>query len=137
MYWDHLENNYLYSETPEEEFSSEEPSCLDIKIKEMRQDELKYRHLCLHESMLTKINMFDCKLSKLNVLRRDVVLQVTFLDLFAVQLEEELIILNEFDLIEDEYLYNVFVKTGVQNKKADQVNVTQNSKKNLNKRVYS
>lgn len=123
MYWDYLENNYLYSETSEKEFSYEEPSCLDIKIKEMKKEELKYRHLCLHESMLTRIHMFDCHVSTLNDLRRDVELHVTFLDLFTKKLEEELIILNEYDLIEDEYLYNVFVKTGIQNKKADQVTV--------------
>lgn len=89
----------------------------------MRKKELKYRHLLLHEIMLDKIHTFDNQLLKLNVSRNDVKLRLTHLDLFALQLEQELLILNEYDLIEDEYSYNVFIKTGVQNDKITEVSI--------------
>lgn len=121
-YIHYINNTYLYTDTSEDESSCEEPTSLDITIKEMRIKELKYRHLCLHDSMLTIINMFDSKLSELNVLRKDVKYRTTLLNLFAIQLEEEMIVLNKFDLIKDEYLYNIFLKTKELNNKSEEVN---------------
>lgn len=87
----------------------------------MRKEKLKYRHMCLHKTMLTKINMFDNDLNELDKMRKSVKLQIKFLDLLALTFEEELIILNGFDLVEDEYLQNVSLKIGLQNDKVNQV----------------
>lgn len=99
----------------------EKPTNLEIIMEQMRKEQLKYRHKCLHESMLMKINIFDDHLIKLETMRHNVKLHITFLDLFASTLEEEMIILNNFDLLEDEYIYNVLQKTEKQNEKVNQV----------------
>lgn len=129
MYIRCIDDTYLYTETSEDESFCEDPTSLDITIKEMRIKELKYRHLCLHDSMLTMINMFDSKLSNLNVLRIDVKYRITFLKLFAIQLEEEMIVLNEFDLIIDKYLHQIFLKTRELNNKNEEVNVSEKRSK--------
>lgn len=100
---------------------NEKPTNLEIIMQQMRKEKLKYRHKCLHESMFTKINIFDDHLIMLETMRNDVELRITFLDLFASTLEEEMIILNNFDLLEDEYTYNVLQKTEKQNEKVNQV----------------
>lgn len=125
MYIHYIDDTYLYTETSEDESSCEDLTSLDITIKEMRIKELKYRHLCLHDSMLTMINMFDNKLLELNVLRKDVKYRITLLNLFAIQLEEEMVVLNKFDLIIDEYLYQIFLKTRELNNKNEEVNVSE------------
>lgn len=107
----------LYSEREFEE----KPTHLETAMKQMRKEKLKHRHNCLHESMLTKINMFDDHLLTLETTRRDIKFRITFLDLFALTLEEELIILNNFDLLEDDYCNNVCLKTRKQNEKINQV----------------
>ncbi|VVC33540.1 WD40/YVTN repeat-like-containing domain,WD40 repeat,WD40-repeat-containing domain [Cinara cedri] len=94
---------------------------LEIMTQQMLKDKLKHRHRCLHESMLTKITMFDNHLLMLKKLRKDVKLQITVLKLFSLTLEEELIILNECDLREDEYAYTVHLKTEQKNAKVDQI----------------
>lgn len=99
----------------------EKPTHLENTMKQMRKEKLKHRHDCLHESMLTKINMFDDHLIMLEATRKDIEFRITFLNLFALTLEEELIILNDFDLLEDEYCNNVYLKTGKQNEKINQV----------------
>lgn len=99
----------------------EKPSSLEIIMQQMRKEKLKYRHKCLHESMLMKINMFDDHLIVLETMRKDVKFHITFLDLFASTLEEEMIILNNFDLLEDEYTYTVLQKNEKQNDKVNQV----------------
>lgn len=99
----------------------EELTHLEIIMQNMRKEQLKYRHMHLHETMLTKINMFDDDLMELDKMRKDVKLQIKFLDLLALTFEEELIILNDFDLVEDEYLQGVYLKTGLQNNKVKQV----------------
>lgn len=92
-------------------------------LQQMRKEHLKYKHLCLHETMSTKINMFDERLLLLKRNRIDVMLQITFLDLFASTLEEELLVFNDYDLLEDDCEYNLFVKTGMQNEKAKEVSI--------------
>lgn len=116
----HPEKNDVYSNMVKNELP-EEPSHLETVMKHMRKEKLKYRHKCLHESMLMKINMFDEYLLTLETKRIDVKLRVTFLELFALTLEEELLILNDFDLLENEYSYNVYLKTRKQNDKINQV----------------
>jgi len=99
----------------------DEPTHQEIVMKKMIIDKLKYRHMHLHESMLRKIDMFDDQLFKLNKMRIEVKLEIKFLDLWATTLEEEMLVLYDFDLLEDELSYNVHVKTGLQNDKAQQV----------------
>lgn len=99
----------------------EAPTYLEITMLQMRKEKLKHKHKCLHKSMLTKINMFDDHLLTLYTLRKDVNLSITFLNLFASTLEEELIILNNFDLLEDEYSHNVYLKTIKQTDKVNEV----------------
>lgn len=94
---------------------------LEIIMQNMRKEQLKYRHMHLHETMLTKISMFDDDLMELDNMRKDVKLRIKFLDLLALTFEEELIILNDFDLVEDEYSHSVYLKTGLQNDKVNQV----------------
>jgi len=94
---------------------------LEIIMKNMRKEQLKYRNKHLHETMLTKINRFDDDLMELDKMRKDVKLRIKFLDLLALTFEEELIILNDFDLVEDEYLHRVYLKTGLQNDIINQV----------------
>lgn len=126
---DHLDPMYLVlypekSDLYKEMFKNtneEKSTYIETIMQKMRIDKLKYRHSCLHESMLTKINMFDDHILMLDKLRKNVKLRITFLDLFAITLKEELIILNDFDLLEDDYLYNVYLKTEKQNDKVDQV----------------
>lgn len=102
---------------------NEKSSFLEISMQQMRRDKLKHKHKCLHESMLTKIKMFDNRLLTLQTTQRDVELSITFLDLFCLTLEEEIIILNSFGLQEDEYLHNVYFKTKKQNDKVNQVKI--------------
>lgn len=99
----------------------EEPTHQEIIMQKIRIDKLKYRHLHMHETMLKKIKMFDDHLFKLNKTRIDVKLEIIFLDLWATTLEEEMLVLYDFDLLEDELLYNVHIKIGEQNDKAQQV----------------
>lgn len=99
----------------------EEPTHQEIIMQKIRIDKLKYRHLYMHETMLKKIKMFDDHLFKLNKMRTDVKLEIIFLDLWATTLEEEMLVLYDFDLLEDELLYNVHIKIGEQNDKAQQV----------------
>jgi len=99
----------------------EEPTHQEIIMRKIRIDKLKYRHMHLHETMLKKITMFDDHLFKLNKMRIDVKLEIKFLDLWATTLEEEMLVLYDFDLLEDELQYKVHVKTGEQNNKAQQV----------------
>jgi len=94
---------------------------LEIIMQNMRKEQLKYRHKHLHETMLTKMNMFDYDLMELNKMRKDVKLRIKFLDLLALKFEEELIILNDFDLVEDDYLHSVYLNTGLKNDKVFQV----------------
>jgi len=94
---------------------------LEIIMQNMRKEQLKYRHMRLHETMLTKINMFDDDLMELDKMRKDVKLRIKFLDLLALTFEEELIILNDFDLAEDKYLQSVCLNIGLQNDKVNQV----------------
>lgn len=115
------EQSKLYSEMLKNDQFHEEPTYLEITMRKMRKENLKHKHQCLHESMLTKINMFDDHLLMLEKTRKDVKLRITFLELFAITLEEELLILNDFDLLEDDYSYNVYLKTGKQNEKVNQV----------------
>lgn len=89
--------------------------------KRLRHNILKYIHLYLHDSMLTKINTFDDSILSLGVKRNDVKFCITFLELFALTLEEELLILYDFDLLEDDYAYNIHEKTAVQNSKVEKV----------------
>lgn len=112
----------LYSEISKRGFL-EEPTLMKTTLQQMRKDNLKYRHLCLHDTMSTKINMFDERLVLLKRKRIDVMLQIIFLDLFALTLEEELLIFNDYDLLEDDCEYNLFLRTGIQNEKAKQVNM--------------
>jgi hypothetical protein len=74
-------------------------------IQLLDKEQLKYRHACLHESMLRKVNVFDEQISTAEKMRKDQLLAVTFIDLFALSLKEEMMILRVFDLIEDEYEY--------------------------------
>lgn len=90
-------------------------------MQQLRRSHLKYRYDCLHESNLTKINIFDCRLLELDAERKDLKIRITYLDLFVLTLEEEMIILNDFDLLEDENLHIVREKTIIQNEKVDQV----------------
>lgn len=99
----------------------EEPTYQEIVMQDMSKLKLKYRHMQLHDTMLTKIKIFDDHLLKLNKIQRKDKLRIKFLDLWATTLEEELLILNDFDLLEDEYSYNVYVKTGIQYDKAREV----------------
>lgn len=75
----------------------------------------------MHETMFRKIEIFDDNLFKLHKIRIEVKLDIKFLDLWATTLEEEMLVLYDFDLLEDELLYNVHIKTGFQNDKAQQV----------------
>lgn len=90
-------------------------------MKKIRHDKLKYRHLCLHDSMLTKINIFDDKVITLEAERNDVKLCITFLELFTLTLEEELLVLYDFDLLEDDYEHRIYKKTAVQNATVEKV----------------
>jgi len=99
----------------------EELTHLEIIMQNMRKEQLKYRHMHLHETMLTKINIFDDNLMELDKMRKDIKLRIKFLDLLALTFEEELIILNDFDLVEDEYLHSVYLKTCLKNDKVKQV----------------
>lgn len=99
----------------------EEPTCLEMTMRQMRKEDLIYKHNVLHKSILEKIQFFDKKLLALRTKRIDVKLSVVFLDLFALTLEEELLTLSDFDLLEDRYSYDVYLKTKTQNEKADQV----------------
>lgn len=90
-------------------------------IQQMRKENLKYRYKCLHESLLTKINMFDDELLQLETERKDIKLQITFKNLFLSTLQEELLILNDFDLLEDKYSYDLYLKTVKQNEKVNEV----------------
>lgn len=100
---------------------NEEPTSVKATMRQLRRSHLKHRHECLHESMLTKITVFDNHLLALDVERKDVKIHITFLDLFAMTLEEEMIILNDFDWLEDENLRNVHKKMLIQNEKINQV----------------
>jgi len=99
----------------------EEPTHEEIIMKKLRIDKLKYKHMHLHDTMLKKINMFDDQLFKLKKMRVDIKLEIKFLDLWATTLEEEMLVLYDFDLLEDEFSYKVHVKIGAQNDKAQQV----------------
>eukprot|EP00102_Acyrthosiphon_pisum_P018899 XP_016656109.1 PREDICTED: centromere-associated protein E [Acyrthosiphon pisum] len=112
--------------------NSHELTHLEIIMQNMRKEQLKYRHMHLHETMLTKINMFDDDLMELDKMRKDVKLRIKFLDLLALTLEEELIILNDFDLVEDEYSHSVYIKTGLQNDKVNQIQSIREEIKYLN-----
>ncbi|XP_015370284.1 PREDICTED: uncharacterized protein LOC107166226 [Diuraphis noxia] len=101
-------------------------------MQNMRKEQLKYRHKHLHETMLTKINKFDDDLTELNKMRKDVKLRIKFLDLLALTFEEELIILNDFDLVEDECLHSVYLKTGLKNDKINQIQSIREEIKYLN-----
>ncbi|VVC29555.1 WD40/YVTN repeat-like-containing domain,WD40-repeat-containing domain,WD40 repeat [Cinara cedri] len=101
--------------------SNEKSSYLEPMLQKMLKDNLKYKHKCLHESMLTKITMFDDQLFMLKRLRKDVKSQITFLELFSLTLEDELLILNDYNLLEDEYAYRVHIKTGQKNAKIDKI----------------
>lgn len=90
-------------------------------MRQIRRTQLKYRHECLHESMLTRITMFDDDVAALDAERKRAKMRVTFLELFALTLEEEMIILNDFDLLEDGYLRVMNVTTAKQNDKVSQV----------------
>uniref|UniRef100_A0A2S2P1G3 WD repeat-containing protein 52 n=2 Tax=Schizaphis graminum TaxID=13262 RepID=A0A2S2P1G3_SCHGA len=105
---------------------------LEITMQSMRKEQLKYRHMCLHETMLTKINMFDDDLMELDKMRKDVKLRIKFLDLLSLTFEEELIILNDFDLAEDKYLQSVCLKISLQNDKVNQIQNIQEEIKHLN-----
>jgi len=94
---------------------------LEIIMQNTRKEQLKYRHMHLHKTMSTKINMFDDDLIKLERMRKDFKLQIKFLDLLALTFEEELIILNDFSLVEDKYSQSVYFKTSLQNDKINQV----------------
>lgn len=100
---------------------NENPTDLEITMLQMRKEKLVHRHNLLQESMLRKMNRFDEDLSSLEKERKDIILHTTFLNLFAITLEEELIILNDFDLLEDQYSYNLFMKTVKQNDQLKQV----------------
>lgn len=115
------EKSDLYTEMSTNQFH-ENITDLERTMQSMRKERLKYEHHCLHESMLMKIKMFDDHLYFLETSRKDVKLRITFLDLFSIKLEEELLILNDFDLLENEYSHNVYVQTGKQNDKVNQVN---------------
>lgn len=99
----------------------DEPTYLEITMLQMRKENLKHRLKCLHESMLAKINTFDDHLLTLVTLQKDISLSIIFLEVFALTLEEELIVLNNFELREDEYSHKVYLKTSEQNDKVNQV----------------
>ncbi|XP_050423055.1 cilia- and flagella-associated protein 44 [Adelges cooleyi] len=114
----------LYSEPTSSSDMQEynpKPSILENLMKDMRREKLKYKHRCLHESILAKIDMFDNRLIKLGGQKNDLLLRITFLELFTVTLEEEMLILNDFDLLEDQYSYDLHVITGKQNAKAEHI----------------
>lgn len=127
----HLDLNHLILNSKKSDLCSkiykndfhENPTHLEIVMQKMRVEKLKHKHVCLHESMLTKINIFDDHLSMLETTRKNVKLRITFLELFALTLEEEMLVLNDFNLVEDEYSYNVYLTTVKQNDKINQVNI--------------
>ncbi|XP_025191573.1 uncharacterized protein LOC112591851 [Melanaphis sacchari] len=119
--------NHMYENT-----ILDEPTHLEIIMQNMRKEQLKYRHMRLHETILTKINLFDEDLIELDKMRKNIKLRIKFLDLLALTFEEELIILNDFDLVEDEYLQRVCVKIGLQNDKVNQIQNIQEKIKYLN-----
>lgn len=96
-------------------------SLLETTMQQIMKDKLKYRHKCLHESMLMKITKFDNHINMAEKLRMDIQLKITFLKLFSLTLEEELIILNNFDLLEDNISYILNLKTEEKTAKVDQV----------------
>lgn len=106
---------------------NEKFTSVEAALRQITKDKFKHKYDCLHESMLTKINMFDEHTLSLEKERKDIKLRLMFLNLFAVTLEEELLILNDFDLLEDEYSYELFVKTGDQNNQVKQVKYIKNS----------
>ncbi|XP_015370377.1 PREDICTED: uveal autoantigen with coiled-coil domains and ankyrin repeats-like [Diuraphis noxia] len=110
----------------------EEPTHQEIIMRKMRIDKLKYKHMHLHATMLNKINMFDDHLFELNKMRIDIKLEIKFLDLWATTLEEEMLVLYDFDLLEDELSYKVHVKIGLQNDKAQQIQRIQEDIKYFN-----
>lgn len=103
---------------------SENLTYLETIMLQMKREKLKYKHNCLHESILTKMNIFDEHLLDLEKERKDIGLQTTFLNLFAITLEEELIILNDFNLLEDQYSYNLYIKTVKHNDQVKIVNIS-------------
>lgn len=93
----------------------------------MNEEKLKYRHACLHESMLRKVNVFDEHISTIEAMRKDQLLAITFMELFSLSLKEELMILRVFDLIQDEFKYNTHLHYLKQHSINDEVKcVTQN-----------
>lgn len=115
-----LELGTLYPEINMQEYN-EKPTYLEAIMGQMRKDELKYRHLCLHDTMLTKINIFDDDVLMLETERIDVEIYIAFLEIFMLKIEEELIILNDFDLVEDEYEHIAYETLGKQNEKVLEV----------------
>ncbi|XP_050529601.1 cilia- and flagella-associated protein 44 isoform X2 [Daktulosphaira vitifoliae] len=106
-------------------------SFLENQIKIMREKKLRYKHKCLHELIFTKIEMFDNHLAELETERIAVVLRIKFLELFALTLEEELLILNDYDLLEDEYSYDVYIITEKQNELSAQIiNIEEDIRRN-------
>lgn len=114
-------NNLYNVEISKNELYEEQSTSMGIAMQQIIRSQLKYRHDCLYESMITKINLFDDDILALDAERRDVKIRIAFLDLFALSLEEEMIILNDFDLLEDEYLHIIHKKTKKQNEKVNQV----------------
>lgn len=114
------EKRNLHSKMSKDNFN-EKPTDLEITMLQMRKEKLMHRHSLLQESMLRKIDRFDEDLSSLKEERKDIILHSTFLNLFSITLEEELIILNDFDLLEDKYSQNLFIKTEKQNDQVQQV----------------
>lgn len=115
-----LELGTLYPEIATHEYY-EKPTYLEIIMGQIRKDELKYRHLCLHDTMLTKINIFDDGVLILETERINVKIHIAFLELLILKIEEELMILNDFDLVDDTYSYITNETIGKQNEKVLQV----------------
>lgn len=111
----------------------ENPTDLEATMLQTRKEKLIHRHNLLQESMLRKINGFDEDLSILEKERKDIILCTTFLNLFGITLEEELIIMNDFDLLEDQYSHNIYIKTEKQN---DQVKLVKYFKINNTFSIY-
>lgn len=101
--------------------SGENHSFLETTMQQILKDKLKYRYTCLHDTMLMKITKFDNHINMMEKLRINIQLKITFLKLFSLTLEEELIILNNFDLLEDNISYILNLKTEEKTAKVDQV----------------
>jgi len=114
-------NNLYNVEISKTALYEEQPTSMGIAMQQLIRSQLKYRHDCLYESMITKINLFDDDILALDAERNDIRVRIKFLDLFALSLEDEMIILNDFDLLENEYLHVVHKKTMIQNEKVNQV----------------